>query len=406
MAEDLIIKVVGVSKEYRLGTIDHHSFINELKNKEDGRKKLMALDNVSFEMKRGEAIGIIGGNGAGKSTLLKILSRITTPSEGEVYMDGTISSMLEVGTGFHPELSGRENIYINGTILGMTKKEIDSKLDDIIEFSECRDFIDTPVKRYSSGMYVKLAFSVAAFLESEIMILDEVLSVGDVKFQNKCLTKIQELIAKEGRTVICVSHNMNTIKKFCDRCLVLDHGKLIFDGDTKEAIRMYYGDNFVSEIRMECEDSRRFTWLSREDVRLISAEYIGKEDAHFEYDENIIIKFKYKFNKSVSNLCFRFEVYDDVENPIATSFVYNIGEGNPGDIKEFTAKVDISLLKEGKYRSIYTFFERDNMKESVDLDCINGLKFVKEEPMSKEIEWKSNSWGNVELPALEIIGQK
>ena len=162
-------------------------------------------------------MGIIGANGAGKSTLLKILSRITAPTSGKVYLDGTLSSMLEVGTGFHPELSGRENIYINGTILGMTRKEIDSKIEDIIAFSEIREFIDTPVKRYSSGMYVKLAFAVAAYLESDIMILDEVLAVGDMKFQKKCLDKMQELSSKEGRTVLCVSHNMVTISKFCKR---------------------------------------------------------------------------------------------------------------------------------------------------------------------------------------------
>ena len=196
--KDIIIKVEDVHKEYWLGSIDRHSFREELQRKRHAesakipeRKRISALNGVSFEIERGEAVGIIGANGAGKSTLLKILSRVTAPTTGKVYLDGSLSSMLEVGTGFHPELSGRENIYINGTILGMTRKEIDSKIEDIIEFSEIRDFIDTPVKRYSSGMYVKLAFSVAAYLDSDIMILDEVLAVGDMKFQKKCLDKMR-----------------------------------------------------------------------------------------------------------------------------------------------------------------------------------------------------------------------
>lgn len=402
MAEkDIIIKVCNVKKEYQLGNIDYHSFWNDFRHKRNGKaKRLMALDDVSFEIKRGEAVGIIGGNGAGKSTLLKILSRITTPSDGVVYMDGTVSSMLEVGTGFHPELTGRENIYINGTILGMTKKEINEKLEDIIEFSECAEFIDTPVKRYSSGMYVKLAFSVAAFLDSEIMILDEVLSVGDVRFQNKCLGKIQELVSKEGRTVLCVSHNMNTISRFCERCLVLDHGKLIFDGETREAIREYFGDNKVSETVLECENSRRFTWLMREDVRLKRAEYVGKSDSCFSGDENVTLKINFKNNEDIEKLCFRVEIQDDMENPVATAFIYDFYNGYKGEQGEFTAKLDISMLKEGKYRTIYTFFERDHMNESIDLDCIVGLPFKKEGKKNSEIEWHTSAWGCVELPKL------
>ena len=175
---------------------------------------------------RGDALGIIGHNGAGKSTLLKLLSRVTAPTAGSISYNGRITSMLEVGTGFHGELTGRENIYMNGAILGMTKKEIDAKMEQIIDFSEVRQFIDTPVKRYSSGMYVKLAFSVAAHLDSEIMIMDEVLAVGDMAFQKKCLDKMREAADKEGRTVLYVSHNMNTIRQLCDRCIVLEHGRI------------------------------------------------------------------------------------------------------------------------------------------------------------------------------------
>ena len=236
MESKLALRLDNVKKRYRLGVIgggtlqgDIQSWWARIRGKEDPNTKIgtnidtkkgsfMALDGISFDVKKGERLGIIGGNGAGKSTTLKILSRDTAPTEGAVYINGRISSMLEVGTGFHPELTGRENIYLNGAILGMSREEVDRKLDNIIDFSECRQFIDTPVKRYSSGMYVKLAFAVAAHLDSEILIMDEVLAVGDMKFQQKCLKKMQDVAENEGRTVLYVSHNMNTIRQLCDRC--------------------------------------------------------------------------------------------------------------------------------------------------------------------------------------------
>ena len=260
MAEnrEVAIQLSGVKKRYKLGQIgggtlqgDLQSWWARVRGKEDPNTKIgtdqrlvgqtfMALNGIDLTVYKGEALGIIGGNGAGKSTLLKILSRVTAPTEGDVWIDGKIASMLEVGTGFHGELTGRENIYMNGAILGMTKKEVDEKIESIIDFSECRQFIDTPVKRYSSGMYVKLAFSVAAHLDSEIMIMDEVLAVGDMAFQKKCLDKMREAAKKEGRTVLYVSHNMNTIRQLCDRCVVLDKGKIVFEGDVEEA-KLCYG---------------------------------------------------------------------------------------------------------------------------------------------------------------------
>ena len=216
-------------------------------------KTFMALNGIDLTIYKGEALGIIGGNGAGKSTMLKLLSRVTAPTEGEIDIYGRIASMLEVGTGFNPEMTGRENVYLNGAILGMTKAEIDSKMEDIIDFSEVREFIDTPVKRYSSGMYVKLAFSVAAHLDSEIMIMDEVLAVGDMAFQKKCLDKMRDAAKQEGRTVLYVSHNMNTIRQLCDRCVVLDKGKVVFEGDTEEAIRVYMGSTVQTQAFYEYE---------------------------------------------------------------------------------------------------------------------------------------------------------
>lgn len=404
--QDVIIKVDDISKEYRLGTIDFHSFLADRKAKREGKRSgrpvLKALNHVSFEINRGEAIGLIGGNGAGKSTLLKILSRITVPTQGTVYIDGTVSSLLEVGTGFHPELSGRENIYINGAILGMTRREIDQKLEDIIEFSECREFIDTPVKRYSSGMYVKLAFAVSAFLDSEIMILDEVLSVGDAKFQNKCLDKIKELISQEGRTVICVSHNMNTISRFCNRCLVLEHGKLIFDGDTTEAINNYYGLHQTNEVWCDYSKSRRFTWLTRDDVRTEVVSYEGKERAIFTDDEIIRLSYSWRYEKDVKNLCLRFEVKDEKENPVATAFLTDFHSGVMGERGNAVLDIDISLLKEGHYKTIYTLYVVNGLGVSEDLDCIDGLPFEKQNTDKNDIQWKAKSWGCIELPPITL----
>jgi lipopolysaccharide transport system ATP-binding protein len=198
-----------------------------------------ALKDVSFEVKRGEVMGIIGRNGAGKSTLLKILSRVTEPSEGRIELDGRVSSLLEVGTGFHAELTGRENIYLNGAILGMPKNEIRRKFDEIVDFAEVEEFLDTPVKRYSSGMYVRLAFAVAAHLEPDILIVDEVLAVGDAQFQKKCLGAIRDATRDRGRTVLFVSHNLSAVRSLCDQAIVLDGGRVAFDGATDEAISQY-----------------------------------------------------------------------------------------------------------------------------------------------------------------------
>lgn len=200
---------------------------------------IWAVRDVSFEVKEGEVLGLIGGNGAGKSTLLKILARITGPTSGRAEIRGRVSSLLEVGTGFHPELTGRENVYLNGTILGMTKREVDNKFDEIVDFSGVEKFIDTPVKRYSSGMKVRLAFAVAAFMEPEILLVDEVLAVGDATFQNKCIGKMSE-VSKQGRTVLFVSHNMPAVANLCERVIILDSGKVKLDTDPDTAIREYF----------------------------------------------------------------------------------------------------------------------------------------------------------------------
>ena len=212
------------------------------------REEFHALEDVSFTVAQGDRLGIIGRNGAGKSTLLKILSRIVQPSKGRITIDGRVASLLEVGTGFHPELTGRENIFLNGAILGMSRTEIASKFDEIVAFAEVERFLDTPVKRYSSGMYVRLAFAVAAHLEPEILIVDEVLAVGDAEFQRKCMGKMKDISEGEGRTVLFVSHNMGAIRTFCDRCLLLDKGRLLADDRTDAVLPLYFGINKKADM--------------------------------------------------------------------------------------------------------------------------------------------------------------
>ena len=259
MEEELAVRLTDVTKEYRLGRIgygtlyrDLQSRMARLRGREDPNLRIgqrerragdafLALDHVSLTVRRGEALGIIGMNGAGKSTLLKLLSRVTGPTAGTIEINGRVSSMLEVGTGFHGEMTGRENVYLNGAILGMSRAEITAKLPQIIAFSEIGEFIDTPVKRYSSGMYVKLAFSVAAHLDADLMIMDEVLAVGDLAFQRKCLDRMRRAAAEEGCTVLYVSHNMDTIRRLCSRCIVLHEGRVVFDGAPEEAIARYAG---------------------------------------------------------------------------------------------------------------------------------------------------------------------
>lgn len=214
------------------------------------REEFWALKNVSFEIKEGDRVGIIGRNGAGKSTLLKVLSRITEPTAGRIWIKGRVASLLEVGTGFHPELTGRENIYLNGAVLGMSKAEINKKFDEIVAFAEVEKFLDTPVKRYSSGMYVRLAFSVAAHLEPEILIVDEVLAVGDSQFQKKCLGKMED-VGREGRTVLFVSHNMGAISSLCNKGILLSSGTINYEGDIKKAISLYNGYNLENRLSVE-----------------------------------------------------------------------------------------------------------------------------------------------------------
>jgi lipopolysaccharide transport system ATP-binding protein len=290
---DIVIKVENVSKLYRLGEVgtgtlshDLNRWWAKIRGKEDPTIKIGAVNdrtqktdseyvwavrNVSFEVKKGEVMGIIGRNGAGKSTLLKILSRTTQPTEGIIKAKGRIASLLEVGTGFHPELTGRDNIYQNGAILGMTRSEIKRKFDEIVDFAGVAKYIDTPVKRYSSGMYVRLAFAVAAHLEPEILIVDEVLAVGDAEFQKKCLGKMKDVSTNEGRTVLFVSHNLAAVKTLCDRCVLLAQGTVKDIGQTNNIVTQYVKLN-AEHLRRRVHYTNEAAALGNENIKILTAE--------------------------------------------------------------------------------------------------------------------------------------
>lgn len=288
------------------------------KNQWAGSEEFWALKDVSFEVKQGERIGIIGRNGAGKSTLLKVLSRIVSPTSGRITIDGRVASLLEVGTGFHPELSGRENIFLNGSILGMSKSEIKSKFDEIVAFSEVEKFLDTPVKRYSSGMYVRLAFAVAAHLEPEILIVDEVLAVGDAEFQKKCLGKMKD-VSSEGRTVLFVSHNMAAIQNLCDKAVYLKKGEVQMIGDTDAVITTYLrgaSETFAIDLadRVDRSGNKAIQFTS-----ILLKDESGKSLSAFQCGKNVVmgIKFKRSENKPLKNLHIAIGIDDDFGQRIA-----------------------------------------------------------------------------------------
>ena len=390
MDKDCVIKTEHLTKRYTLGVIgsgtlrrDLQSWYAKKRGREDPNRRIgareyekgeifTALENFDIEIKRGERVGIIGANGAGKSTFLKLLSRITSPTEGKIAYRGRIASMLEVGTGFSGELTGRENIYLNGAILGMTKAEVDAKIDEIISFSECETFIDTPVKRYSSGMFVKLAFAVAAHLDAEILIMDEVLAVGDMKFQKKCIAKMRELAIDENRTVLYVSHNMSTIQELCSRCVVLEHGRKVFDGEVDEAIKLFFG--------------RTSSW--------------------FYDDEQVPLELDWTYLEDVERLGLRVEISDIRHYPITAFVIENAGGGKKGESQTLQLRLDISALAQGTYCVRYVFFtcaNRDAKPESVEIAA--GLTIRKRLRTEGDTRWQK-SWGSVVSKGVEIVGNE
>jgi len=366
MSKNLAIKVERLSKVYNLGEVGTGTLSRDLerwwartRGKEDPFLKIgesndrtkkgnsdivYSLKDINFEIEKGVAVGIIGRNGAGKSTLLKILSRVTSPTTGKVYLNGRVASLLEVGTGFNPELTGRENIYVNGAILGMKKKEIVRKFDEIVDFAGVERYIDTPVKRYSSGMYVRLAFAVAAHLECEILIVDEVLAVGDAEFQQKCLGKMGGVMQEEGRTILFVSHNMSAVRSLCQKGIFLQNGCVAFDGEVNKTVNNYLNNN-----------SNKISWSGEDgnDSLKLTAVKIFDETGYDEFRNgaDLFVTMEFVAAEEYKDLCVGFTVNSVWGNPIASVFYNDFNDYTeiiPGTY-EVTFCIPSYTLSQGDY---------------------------------------------------------
>jgi lipopolysaccharide transport system ATP-binding protein len=374
MSEDTIaIRVSHLSKEYRLGGPQepYHTFrdaiINSLKaplkifHNTPSVEGFWALKQVSFEVNKGEVVGVIGRNGAGKSTLLKILSRITSPTGGTVELHGRVGSLLEVGTGFHPELTGRENIYLSGSILGMKRKEIDAKLNDIVSFSEIEKFLDTPVKRYSSGMYVRLAFAVAAHLEPEILLVDEVLAVGDAVFQKKCLGKMGD-VAKEGRTVIFVSHNMSAVRQLCHSCILFDKGQIKEKGTPSTVIEHYLAmsSSETSKFVLMLDENKAFQLTG---IRILDKS--GNENNNCNCDYPILIELKFIVRTKIPGLYGYMTIQRNDGTIVIESDSFDSGPNSLDDLNPaeylFHVQIPARTLGVGNYQIYLNFTSHFNI---------------------------------------------
>ena len=383
-----VISIENVSKSYQLGVINTGTFYGDLKRwwarqrgKPDPYQKIeeiddgnrdgetiWALKDVNFQVQQGEALGIIGRNGAGKSTLLKILSRVTAPTSGEIKVKGRIASLLEVGTGFHPELTGRENIFLNGAIMGMDRREIQRKFDEIVDFSGVEQFVDTPVKRYSSGMYVRLAFAVAAHLEPEILVVDEVLAVGDAEFQKKCLGKMSD-VAHQGRTVLFVSHNMAAIKSLCDRAILLDKGITNLDDSAEKVVEHYLSFNSMGHI-----SNLKFELDKKIKVQILEVSL--SENVNEFGQEVVILWCRYIVRTPLNNLL----LCVDVQNLSETSVFYSNdeqltdGRKRLKGIHEVALSIPKYLLAPGTYSVAFGFWEPGHSAEHFPKEKLSFIK--------------------------------
>ena len=418
MAERLL-EIEHVYKQYRLGTYgagtlkqDFQSWLYRRRGKEDPNRKIgtdtshdgelfMALSDVSFAADRGDTVALMGRNGAGKSTMLKLISRITAPTKGEIRIHGRVASLLEVGTGFHPELTGRENIFLNGTILGMKRSEINEKLDEIIEFSEIEQFIDTPVKRYSSGMHVKLGFAVASNLAPDVLVCDEVLAVGDLNFQQKCLKKMTD-VARSGRAVLYVSHNMRTVAQLCSRALFLDHGELKYDGTVEHAIELYNGAG-NREVDRDLDIIPR-TRQRGEIMRLLHITVLNSTNMEFQQDSEWRFRITSSSNIDEQNLRLRVVLMSNMAAPVAMtqtpSFEVKAGE-------RFTLEVDCPLegIAPGEYSVKLTLVSDRVGGSNTYYDTVEDacqLVIVDDPNVNEGFRWQARIWGNTRMKLLRM----
>ncbi|MBR7188889.1 MAG: ABC transporter ATP-binding protein [Clostridia bacterium] len=419
MAERLL-EVEGVSKQYRLGMIgggtlhgDLTSWFARVRGKEDPNTKIgmehyahnesfMALDNVSFNVDRGDAVALIGRNGAGKSTMLKLISRITAPTTGEIRIRGRVASLLEIGTGFHKELSGRDNIYLNGAILGMNRAETTRKIKEIIEFSEIEQFIDTPVKRYSSGMYVKLAFAVAAHLDPDVMICDEVLAVGDIAYQQKCLAKMSE-IAREGRAVLYVSHNMRTVAQLCNRGLFLDRGQLKYDGTVERAIELYGGSG-VRSIHQNL-DVLPHPKRRGDTMRMLEIEFLNTQALEYEMDSTMEFRLKCIAHLPDPRLRIRLILKNSMATPIAMTQTEPF-EVKAEEVFERRIRFPLDGLAPGEYIikiSIVSGNPRGKTNYYDTLEDVSRFVVTDDPALNAGFYWEERLWGNFRLQPLEMF---
>ncbi len=367
---NIVVKVENISKQYRLGQVstgtlshDVNRWWHKVRGKEDpylligesndrtqkgNSEYVWALKDINFEVKHGEVLGIIGRNGAGKSTLLKILSRTTAPTTGSIKIKGRVASLLEVGTGFHPELSGRENIFLNGAILGMTKQEVKRKFDEIVDFAGVERYIDTPVKRYSSGMYVRLAFAVAAHLEPEILIVDEVLAVGDAEFQKKCIGKMKDVSEKEGRTVLFVSHQMGAVTKLCTKALVMSQGTLVYEGTSVSAVNYYVANYGSASTSKYVSDSPNEVMYFTE---ICTVDETGNERNDFAYSGKIGLRLRGNINTIMEDAKIGIALLDKYGNRVFSDY-YQLSNSNiKSEIRSFdvTAVLPEKLFAPNNY---------------------------------------------------------
>lgn len=404
-----VIKVENLSKQYRLGVVGSGTFkedikrgIAKIRGKEDpfvllGEENnrtiksdsnfVWSLKDLNFEVTKGDVLGIIGRNGAGKSTLLKILSKVTAPTTGTIKAKGRIASLLEVGTGFHPELTGRENIFLNGAILGMRKHEIKSKLDEIIAFAGVERYIDTPVKRYSSGMYVRLAFAVAAHLENEILIIDEVLAVGDAEFQKKCLAKMGDVSKGEGRTVLFVSHNIQAITNLCNKGLFLQNGVIKTNDDIDTVVQDYYKSQNYSKLSNVSLDDRK----ARTSTAVIFEEFYsfqnGKENWIIDFGQTINFKFSILVNEIVEGITLFFSINDPLTSQVISNYKNVLVDRTCliGERFTFEVKIPEFTLRPGQY-SLYFAMYDPSYKVSFDvIDANINLPLLTVQPISMDV---------------------